>query len=389
MSPLASVIIPSYNHGKFIANALESALEQSLSELEVIVIDDGSTDNSLNVLSSYHDPRLSVYKNPKNIGPSASLNLGLSKAKAPFIAILNSDDLYEPNRLIRCITLLEEQSADLIGTDLHLINDEGSVIEDPEHWWYRWLRATQREFEDSLDITSTLFKGNFFVSTSNFVLRRSLLEEIGSFENQRYTQDYAFLFKALRNGVNRVLWLPEKLMRYRLHKENTITEERIAPVEETILLLSRELPIISEYCDHLRCWTNYEEHLNRLISYLREGAFDEAKIKMEAKVQALQSCIDAQNGCILSMQSHADTQKTYITELQACIDGQTKHNQSIQFLIDGQSEQILNMQSVIDGQSEQINYQIICIDDLGLKIDKFERSRLLNRLKNHFRQNIE
>ena len=103
-----SVILPVYNRENKVLNAIESVLSQSYSDWELILINDNSTDNSLEVLNSYKDERIVVSSTPKNVGPAAARNLGISKSKGDFISFLDSDDYYEPEFLKQSIDLLSQ-----------------------------------------------------------------------------------------------------------------------------------------------------------------------------------------------------------------------------------------------------------------------------------------
>jgi glycosyltransferase involved in cell wall biosynthesis len=106
--PEFSVVIPSYNHASYLAEAVNSVLNQSLSDLELIVVDDGSTDQSLVVLSGFKDPRLRIFQQD-NQGAHAAINRGLREACGKYLAILNSDDVYHPQRLERADSVLTTQ----------------------------------------------------------------------------------------------------------------------------------------------------------------------------------------------------------------------------------------------------------------------------------------
>ena len=93
-----SVVIPSYNHAAYIREAVDSVLSQSLSDLELIVVDDGSQDESLDILAGYSDRRFHLYTQ-LNQGAHAAINRGLHAAAGDYLAILNSDDAYHPQRL--------------------------------------------------------------------------------------------------------------------------------------------------------------------------------------------------------------------------------------------------------------------------------------------------
>jgi glycosyltransferase involved in cell wall biosynthesis len=95
-----AVVIPAYNHGRFVGEAVRSVLVQTIDDLELIVVDDGSTDDTLAVVEAIRDPRLRIITQ-RNGGTHAAINTGLRAVAAPLIAILNSDDAYEPERLAR------------------------------------------------------------------------------------------------------------------------------------------------------------------------------------------------------------------------------------------------------------------------------------------------
>ncbi len=123
MNPKVSVIIPAYNTEAYIAKAIESALEQTLTDLEVIVVDDGSSDKTLEIAKSFTDQRLKVIANQQNFGVSAARNRALRAAQGEWIAILDSDDWYLSERLEKLVLLAEETNADMIADDLYLIKD--------------------------------------------------------------------------------------------------------------------------------------------------------------------------------------------------------------------------------------------------------------------------
>ncbi|MDD1438013.1 glycosyltransferase [Dolichospermum sp. ST_sed10] len=123
MKPEVSVIIPAYNTSAYISRSIESALAQTLKNIEVIVVDDASTNNTLEVVSSFRDERLKVFSNPKNFGAGRTRNRAIEEAKGNWIAVLDSDDWYAPERLERLVQLAYQENADMIADDLYLIKD--------------------------------------------------------------------------------------------------------------------------------------------------------------------------------------------------------------------------------------------------------------------------
>ncbi|MBN3922379.1 glycosyltransferase family 2 protein [Nostoc sp. NMS4] len=123
MNPKVSVIIPAYNTETYIGKAIQSALEQTLTDIEVIVVDDGSSDKTVEVAKSFSDLRLKVIVNQQNLGAAAARNRALRAAQGEWIAVLDSDDWYAPERLEKLVSLANEINADMIADDLYLIED--------------------------------------------------------------------------------------------------------------------------------------------------------------------------------------------------------------------------------------------------------------------------
>ena len=125
---LVSVIMPVYNTEKYLKTSIDSILSQTYENIEFIIIDDGSTDNSINIVESYSDKRIRFYKQD-NRGIAISLNKGISLAKGDFIARQDADDISNPFRIEKQMQLLiENKHIGLIGTCANLIDENGLVI---------------------------------------------------------------------------------------------------------------------------------------------------------------------------------------------------------------------------------------------------------------------
>jgi succinoglycan biosynthesis protein ExoO len=123
VNPKVSVIIPAYNTEAYIGEAIKSALEQTLHDIEVIVVDDASSDKTVEIAKSFIDQRLKVIVNQQNVGAAAARNRALRAAQGEWIAVLDSDDWYAPERLEKLVSLADEKNADMIADDIYLIND--------------------------------------------------------------------------------------------------------------------------------------------------------------------------------------------------------------------------------------------------------------------------
>lgn len=128
MEKLVSIIIPSYNREKTIKRAVDSLLQQSYKNIEIIVVDDCSKDNTEDVVKSIEDGRVSYYKLEKNSGACFARNYGIEKAKGEYIAFQDSDDLWEKDKLKRQIEILEQENFDMCICKTAQIDEETNKI---------------------------------------------------------------------------------------------------------------------------------------------------------------------------------------------------------------------------------------------------------------------
>lgn len=147
--PQVSVIITSYNVSTYIATAVESALSQNDTHLEVIVVDDASTDDSWGVIARLSDPRVRAIRLEKNQGPGAARNAGMALARGEWLAVLDGDDQFLPNRLARCLALARERSADIVVDNI-LVHREASGANLPMFSCARWAALRQLTLPDFL-----------------------------------------------------------------------------------------------------------------------------------------------------------------------------------------------------------------------------------------------
>ncbi len=263
--PKVSVIIPSYNHGHYIEQAVGSVLGQSYDDLELIVIDDGSTDDSLARLSTLTDDRLRIVAQ-ENRGAHAAINRGLAESQGDYLAILNSDDVYAPGRLEKMVPRLEgDPSIGLLSSYIEVIDGQGKRLGIKEgytnlHPWS--LPNTEESFRGGADNRAALLTENYLATTSNFLFRRSWYKAIGDFLPLRYTHDWDFALRMAR--MAEVQLLPEPLLRYRIHGKNTIHENQVAMIFEICWCLAVHLP---SHCADIE-WYGKEADEKRLSQLL-------------------------------------------------------------------------------------------------------------------------
>jgi len=230
--PLVSVIIPAYNHEKFIGAAMDSVLQQTMGDLELIVIDDGSTDQTGTVIREYSDARVTSYYQ-ENRDAYNTINRGLGLAKGKYIAILNSDDLFALNRLERLLNYRENTGAECIISDVIPISDEGREYTDPEFGWNMWHQKNRNFYQECGDIYVAFLKGNFMVTTSNLFMTMEAMKMTGNFCSLRYLHDYDYIFRLMLACPGKVHYLfNEKLLYYRIHSGNTLSEAAVTGREQ-------------------------------------------------------------------------------------------------------------------------------------------------------------
>lgn len=241
LQPTISVVMPAYNHEKFVAEAISSVLEQTFGDLELIVVNDGSTDATGEVIQSFTDLRLRYLEQP-NQGAHHALNRGIAAARGRYIAILNSDDVFAPNRLEVLLARMERDNLEFLVSDIQLIGGDSLPIEDAGHWWVTWYEGLKQSYPSAASPAAALLAGNYAITSSNFFFRAGLTERIGLFRPFRYILDYDFAFRAASACSSGFAFLiGEKLLRYRLHGHNTISENPIKANIETFYFLKKAM----------------------------------------------------------------------------------------------------------------------------------------------------
>jgi len=197
-----------YNGAKFLAEAIDSILAQTFTDFEFIIIDDASTDDSLQVINSYKDARIIVVQNTKNLGLTKSLNIGIAKAKGKYIARMDSDDISLPKRLEKQFGFMEEHlEFAFCGTRAKTINDVGKEIS-----------FFKPPTDSSKILALLLFKNCFF--HSSLIIRTEKLSQVSGYnQNYKYAQDYRLYLELFKNkcyGTN----LKEQLLVYRVLNSN-------------------------------------------------------------------------------------------------------------------------------------------------------------------------
>jgi succinoglycan biosynthesis protein ExoO len=228
VNPKVSVIIPAYNTEVYIAKAIQSALDQTLDDIEVIMVDDGSTDKTVEVAKGFTDQRLKVIVNPQNLGVSAARNRALKAAQGEWIAVLDADDWYDPERLEKLVLLAEKTNVDMIADDLYLINDGETSP------WSTLIQESGEDIDKILQIDIIYFietdvygKAGLHLGLSKPIFKREFLFKHGIMydETLSIAEDFWLDLKCLINGA-RFLLVPKAYYFYRSRPASLVKKNK-------------------------------------------------------------------------------------------------------------------------------------------------------------------
>ncbi|MDD4286888.1 MAG: glycosyltransferase [Candidatus Peribacteraceae bacterium] len=210
-APLVSVVMPAFNVEQYIAEAIESILSQSFSDFELIIVNDGSSDRTLNVIEDYarRDPRICYRSNSQNLNAAVAANIGLTLARGIYIARMDADDIAVPQRLEKQVRFLESHpEVGVVGGAMMLMTEDKRILAKREY------RLTNEA------IQKRIFKYSPFCHAS-IMFRKSILDRVGLYD-PRYRTAYDYdLF--LRIGlVTKFANLPELLYWYRIRRVASI-----------------------------------------------------------------------------------------------------------------------------------------------------------------------
>ena len=213
MSPRVTVLMSVYNGEQFLRQAIASILRQTFTDFEFLIIDDGSTDSTVEVIESFSDPRLSLVRSDRNMGLTFSLNKGLALAKSEYVARMDADDESLPHRLETQVAFMDAHpDVGVCGSWLETIG-----IEPKDQW--------RPPVNDARIRCEHVFHSDLYHPT--VMLRKGLIDQYKLTYEGPVAQDYDLWVRASR--VTRLANIPEILLRYRIHRDsigNIFTEEQ-------------------------------------------------------------------------------------------------------------------------------------------------------------------
>jgi glycosyltransferase involved in cell wall biosynthesis len=217
---LVSIIIPCYNHDRFIEKALNSIIEDTYPHKEIIIINDGSKDNSdikIRAWVSVHEKEEAVtYVNRANKGICATINEMIALAKGKYILPLASDDCLYGNAIARRVQILEERpDKSVLLNDALVIDDDDNIIMQSSSTDY-W-KADKSRYQNDASILKECIKG-IKLGGPVILYRKDIFKEIGKFPEDLPIEDWYFYQRAA--SLNRIMFVDFKVALYRLHGEN-------------------------------------------------------------------------------------------------------------------------------------------------------------------------
>ena len=214
-----TVLMPVYNGEKYLREAIDSIFNQTFTDFEFLIVDDGSTDNSVEIINSYQNSRINLVKNDKNEGLVYTLNRGLSLAKGEYIARMDCDDISLPERLKKQIDFLDSNSEiAVVGTWIKVINEK----EEPQTTWQYPLKP--------LEIQWNLY---FYcpLAHPSVMFRKRIILSNGSYSPEMtHAEDYELWWRLSKKYL--LANLPDILLIYRQHQSSITNEHHQSHIQK-------------------------------------------------------------------------------------------------------------------------------------------------------------
>lgn len=266
--PRITVLMAVYNGSAFLRQAIDSILEQTFTDYELLIINDASTDDSGGIIASYHDPRIRVVNNRTNLGLTKSLNIGLKLAKGSLIARMDADDLSHPQRLAKQVALMEtDNNYGLIASGMEVIDEKGAVTSVSKSDYTPEKIYSELQFRNCIPHSSVLFK-------------KDLVLNLGGYNQKiKYAQDYALWVRL--SQITKINAVNESLIKWRNTERNISNlrkREQQAIVKEIVTNNIRCLTGKNYPYEYIRFLGGYWHHLKdiprreypRLIGIMQE-----------------------------------------------------------------------------------------------------------------------
>lgn len=215
--PRVSVVIPAYNHEKYVAQAIQSVLDQTFQDFEIVMTDDGSSDRTVDVIKSFNDPRIRLFCHLKNRGASIAANHSVQQAEGEFIAMLSSDDAFVAEKLEKQVDFLDQNpEIGAVFSHVQPIDQDGNDFAD-EHFYTKIFLQSNHSRSEWLN--RFFYEGNCLCHPSALI-RRQCYQEVGYYDS-RFAQLPDFDFWVRLCSHYEIYILPAKLLKFRVHHDES------------------------------------------------------------------------------------------------------------------------------------------------------------------------
>ena len=303
---MVSIIMPTYNRGYIIQKAIDSVLAQTYADWELIIVDDGSTDNTTEVVASNKDKRIRYISYSPNQGANHARNVGLSEANGEFIAFLDSDAIYEPFSLDARVSCQQQNNPDIVWTRAYFYDPEGHAHLFPQDYYSAEAMNNREEM-----IRISLVYG--LINTSTMMFSRRCIEAGLRFdETLPRFQDWDFFWGGILNKNYKVVFL-DKVTASNYYQEISISAIEEAIYEGYSHILQKFLPSFRKYgvvrealCNFFRWQISKEEYIPtikkvlseldkcELLDFIEDSLFDNVK-KHEQIVDLHEALVKSHN----------------------------------------------------------------------------------------------
>lgn len=287
MEKKVSFIMPLYNAERYVQQAIESVLNQTYKNFELILIDDVSTDSTMEKVEKYKDERIRVFHNSKNEGIAYSRNRGLDVATGEYIAIMDDDDITMPRRLERQVLFLEEHpEIDFVGGRYQLINEKGEILSE-----------AKMAYRNPLFIKALFLFQNIY-SNGEMMFRKNTISknQICYAENQYGMEDFKFWIECSK--VGNFYTIDDVFLQHRVHKQSETMKNKTNLMQEremhrmelqrysmmlsNILVSDEALAVINCFTNNCVCssieeFIKYYEALKSIVNQAQKYQLDFCK----------------------------------------------------------------------------------------------------------------
>lgn len=239
--PAVTVVVPVFRRFYFLREALSSALAQTFTDYEILVSDDGPSDELAALVASYRDERIRYRRNPRNLGIALNHHAAFQEARGRYLASLHDDDIWEPHFLSELVPPLEaDASISVAFCDHHLIDEQGGLLRDATERNSRFYRRSTLVSGRHQPFLEMAVVHEAIPMAMGAVIRKSILDAAEYPRQIGGCYDHWLSYLATRNGMA-AYYVPRRLTRYRLHARSGSATTGIRNLRDTIYIRSRFL----------------------------------------------------------------------------------------------------------------------------------------------------